>query len=252
MQDISNETRKGDKAKNGATLKLHVSFLKKNNDDKDNKSTLSLVIKQVTPSGLELSRNLGLAREALFFNRLASVIPTRSNSHQGAQIPKVYYAYGDMKGGSKVVLMEDLSHNYIDSGILFGPGNPNNWKRNLHKMLSEAYPDSALPPPSSFVVANQTFLAMAQVHAVFWKDPTLLNPQNEAFLRCADWVQGKNQSTWEGSQGFIQGIWQRLVDQDQLDKVLQWDPLVRAKVAGSTRTPQQQCKHQEPLDLGPW
>jgi hypothetical protein len=61
--------------------------------------------------------------------------------------------------------MEDISDAAIDSGILFGPGNPNNWKRNLPGMLKAAF--SNKPPPTATTVAATTFRAFTAVHATF-------------------------------------------------------------------------------------
>jgi len=105
---------------------------------------MTLVAKQVVPqSGLTSSRQLGLAREAIFYNKLASKIQLSSSTSTSC-IPKIYYSYGDMESGSKVVIMEDLSSNYIDSGILFGKGNPNNWKRDLESIVKKAYPQKMM------------------------------------------------------------------------------------------------------------
>jgi len=104
---------------------------------------MTLVAKQVPQSGLTSSRQLGLAREAIFYNKLASKIQLSSTST--SCIPKIYYSYGDMESGSKVVFMEDLSFNYIDSGVLFGKGNPNNWKRDLESIVKKAYPQNNAP-----------------------------------------------------------------------------------------------------------
>ncbi len=64
VQDISiNTTRKGVAIRNGATLKLQVTF------QSNQSTTLCLVIKQIpADSGRRtLSQQLGLAREALFY-----------------------------------------------------------------------------------------------------------------------------------------------------------------------------------------
>jgi 5-methylthioribose kinase len=100
--DISNDTRKGDEVRNGATLKLSVSFVD------DDSSSLSLVIKQVLNSGLALSQQLGLAREALFSQHLA---PQLENEKGSIIIPKIYYAESNMETGAKIVIMQDLSNN---------------------------------------------------------------------------------------------------------------------------------------------
>jgi Ecdysteroid kinase-like family len=237
VKDISNAGRRGDKAKNGATLLLDLSFDETENactctdgDGEAKTKTTSLVIKQCTPTGLSMSQQLGLAREACFFNQLASRVEFQNleaikdnDSKQGTPcIPKVYYAYGDIQSGNKFVIMEDLSDNYIDSGILFGPGNPNNWNRDLPAKIASAFPE--ISPPSSFQVANETFLAIAQVHATFWKDTNLLNGDYE-WLRGAAWINGQQEASWKASQGLIQGFWKNL--ESTIDDRIKWDPLVK-------------------------
>jgi hypothetical protein len=197
VKDISNDTRKGDKIKNGATLL--VQMISKENNPISNVQTL--VVKQIPSTGLGLSKNLGLAREAIFYNELAPKIKVQSNYDNGNDddddegsnkknisalcVPKIYYATGDMIDGSKIVFMEDLSEGFIDSGILFGPGNPNNWKRDLQAKIEEAYPQSSSSfPPTSFEVANETSLAIAEIHATFWRDSKLLD-EKYSWLRVA-------------------------------------------------------------------
>lgn len=66
VQDISNATRKGATVRFGATLKLTISFVD------SEKHRMSLAIKQIPDAaGRAQSRRLGLAREALFYNKLA-------------------------------------------------------------------------------------------------------------------------------------------------------------------------------------
>lgn len=227
--DISNATRKGERPRDGATLLLTLTF---ENDE----NSKTLVVKQVPSSGLAMSKQLGLAREAFFYNDLAPQVKVGEASSLSSSIapciPKIYYAYGNMEEGSKVVIMEYLSDDgYIDSGILFGPCNPNNWNRNLPEMIGMAYPSPATTaPPTGFEVASETFLAIAEVHATFWKDNKLLEPRKSAYLRGGAWIQGEQEASWEGSQGMIQGIWERLKTNQQLDDRIQWDPLVKKTV----------------------
>lgn len=200
VQDISNSTRTGDVVRNGATLRLFLTYrstspapsanattstTSTDNVDDDSMLPKTLVLKQVAPNGLLQSKQLGLAREAYFYKHVllttddnASATTTTSSPKQHILqpfLPKVYYAHGDMKTGSKFVLMEDFpmpplsqekdkddndndndntmplsssssttttsttsTSYYVDSGILFGPGNPNNWKRNLKQMIQSA------------------------------------------------------------------------------------------------------------------
>lgn len=225
VKDISNEARKGDIAKNGATLLLRVTFQEDGEDTPT--TTTTIVAKQVPQSGLTRSRQLGLAREAIFYHQLASKIQltTSSSDEKNACIPKIYYSYGDMASGSKFVVMENLSNGFVDSGILFGPGNPNNWNRDLKSQVEEAYPRTSAP--STYNVANQTFLAIANVHAKFWRDATLLQDEYD-WLRCSSWINRKDEKSWRASQGLIQGFWGKYnINLKDGNNGIQWDPLVR-------------------------
>jgi hypothetical protein len=187
----------------------------------------NLVIKQVPPCGLQLSAQLGLARESFFFNHLANKVEVETNHDDDGRInqmiiPQVYYSYGEMASGSKIVIMEDLSNNYIDSGILFGPGNPNNWNRDLPAKIAKAYSQSR--PPTTFEVANHSFLAIARVHATFWKDKDLLRDEY-SWLRGSSWIRGDDETTWKASQGFLQGLWNGM--EGKIDSRLEWDPRVK-------------------------
>jgi hypothetical protein len=89
-----------------------------------------------------LSKQLGLAREGIFYSKFGKDL--------GELVPVVYFSFGDMQTGVKVTLMEDLS-SFVDSGrfktiymfflfknnhsSLFGPGNPNNYGRDLQACL---------------------------------------------------------------------------------------------------------------------
>jgi hypothetical protein len=120
--------------------------------------------------------------------------------------------------------MEDLSGGFVDSGILFGPGNPNNWKRNLNSEITAAYTSTV---PTSFEVANQTFLAIANVHATFWRDKELLK-EEYSWLRGSSWIGGNDEASWWASQGMIQTMWENYQrDFNDSDKGILWDPLVR-------------------------
>ncbi len=153
---------------------------------------------------------LALTAAALFYKHLAPVL--------GALVPTVAYAEGDMETGDKRVIMEDLS-SYVDSGALFGPGNPNNWARDLRTFEERA------GAPSPAAVALATFRAYAQMHAKYWRDEKLLGLP---WLRGAEWARGQNRRAWEDSQGYAQRQWQRATESFG---VREWfDPLVLAAV----------------------
>jgi len=211
VQDISNQTRQGATVRDGATLKLTLEM--------DGSSFMSLIVKQVPPSGQPLSQQLGLAREALFYQQLAGDLPDKS-------VPKIYYAAGDMKSGTKVVIMEDLSLGSIDSGVLFGPGNPNNWNRDCESLAKRA------GNPSSRQVALVTFRVMARIHAVYWRRNSLLEPDKN-WLRGQAWLQGQGRESWEASQQIVRNCWKQCqqAEGSTSQGIIQWDPQVKSAAA---------------------
>lgn len=224
VKDISNQGRLGESPRDGATLKLTVTL-------EDSPEPLSLVVKQVPPKGRPTSQMLGLAREAFFYNQLAPDV--KSSDPQQSIIPKILYAHGDMKSGAKVVVMEDLSQSAVDSGVFFGPGNPNNWKRDLPAMAARAGPNV----PTAAKVAKRTFVELAQVHAAFWCRTDLLDAQKYDWMRGHAWLKGEGKESWEASQGMLSKFWnaylEREKDEANKDKLLDWDPVVRAAVEKS-------------------
>lgn len=242
--DISNANRKGQKNNDGATLRLSVTM----SDD----TTTSLIIKQsIMKDQLTLSKKLGLSREALFYNQLKSPQeqekqgkPFSEENHVltllNESIPNIYYSYGDYyKTGEKCIIMEDLNdnqqdqslqNNCIDSGILFGKGNPNNWKRNIPELIKKAFsqsPHNIQHVPSSKEVALVTFCEIAKIHATYWKNDGLLT-NDKTWLRGQEWLQGKGKGSWESSQHIVRSLWKKYLDSNV--EVIQWDSTVRSFV----------------------
>ncbi len=226
VKDISNQGRLGSKPRDGATLLL---TLQDDNSETTTATTEQLVIKQIPKDGIALSRQLGLAREALFYKTLAPTLMDKS----GSGIPQIFYAYGNMETGEKVIVMEALpSPQWLDSGIFFGPGNPNNWKRDLQENIKVAYgvlDETSPSPPSSFLVAKTTFVAIAKTHASFWKQSSLLDPTND-WLRGQKWLQGQGKDSWEASQELIRGMWNKYTSSADETPSIDWNPIVRATV----------------------
>jgi hypothetical protein len=182
----------------------------------------ALVLKQLAssedgtplPQRIQLSKGLGLAREGLFYKHLAPAL--------GSLVPTVVYAAGDMASGYKAVIMEDLS-SFVDSGALFGPGNPNNWQRDLR-----AYEERA-GEPSAATVASVTFRAYARLHAKYWREAKLLEM---SWLRGAEWTRGHNRAAWDDSQNYALSQWRQAKEKHS---VQDWfDPLVFAATEKAT------------------
>ena len=213
--DISNENRKASKTKDSTTLRLAIVL----EDATKSNSNLSLIMKQATDQALALSHHLGLAREAIFYKEFAHELPKESS-------PKIYYSFGDFSTGRKCIIMEDL-HDAIDSGVLFGPGNPNNWKRDLVQLSAKA----GDPPPSSKQVALVTFREIAKIHATYWNNADLLM-SDKVWLRGQEWLQGKGRAKWEASQNLACNFWKKYVEMESRDgkPLIEWDRNVRASV----------------------
>ena len=174
----------------------------------------TVIVKQTTEARLGMSRMLGLAREALFYSRFC----VESQESMGSILPRVYFSQGDMATGEKRTIMEDLGDGWIDSGILFGPGNPNNWERDLATLAKQA----GDPVPTAAHVASVSFRAYAKLHATYWgKGESVLNVD---FLRGSDWLLGQGQESFEGSQSLAKGMWAKR------SKSLTIDPLIEATI----------------------
>lgn len=290
--DVSNANRKGKKNNDGATLRLSVTMLGDHKEEEEEFSkdhhrpwceanlvrsshckslnrNLSLIIKQTTEKNqLTLSKKLGLAREALFYNQLV-LRQQQDQQEEGEQsyeqhqilpitkmesIPNIYYSYGDFYNtGEKCIIMEDMNdnntttitmkqhqeqghrlQNCIDSGILFGKGNPNNWERNIPDLIEKAF-SHKIPVPSGKEVALTTFREIAKIHATYWKNDTLLLTNDKIWLRGQEWLQGKGRESWELSQEIVCTLWKKYLDSEvELNHhgchLIQWDPIVRTFV----------------------
>lgn len=253
VQDITTNPGRlgGSIPRNGGTLLLQLesSLSSASHQDKEKDDSLpcdELVLKQIIPEhGADLSKRLGLAREALFYAKLAPRLYQNENI-----LPRIYYAHGNMDTGEKCLVMESLA-SWVDSGIFFKPrtgdskgnkpfwGNPNNWSRDLDCLLANAYGQPQPPQPSNIpttkVVAQSTFVAAAAVHAAYWRDQSLLEASND-WLRAHAWIQGRGKESWEASQSLIQTIWNDYTssrigsDGGDGGRDVSWNPVVRQAV----------------------
>ncbi|CAJ1354047.1 unnamed protein product, partial [Effrenium voratum] len=177
-------------------VRLHLSF--------GDGSSSSMVYKRVREGGHGMSGDLGLAREACFYQELAE-----STALAGV-LPKIFFAQGDLTTGEKHIIMEDLRG--VQSGYFFGPYSPLNWGKDLEK-ATEGFPLSALQ------VAKLAARQAAKLHGSFWKR----RPSEDcAWLRGQKWVEGGDRELWEAYQARCRSAW------DRVDfGASQWDPLLR-------------------------
>jgi hypothetical protein len=243
--DKSNQTRKRDRVCEGATLALTVTL----QTEGAKRQSLPLMIKQVSEEGLSTSQTLGLAREALCYQTISNSLDkeqqkdSRDKLRLNQFIPTVYYAHGDMSTGHKIIIMDDLSSQAVDSAVFFAPtrqqqeagwpGNPNLWTRR-HEIMTAIHNQSQSPPQSAAslhissqaTVARVTFQAMARIHAHYWRRADLLLTSDKTWLRGHAWLQGRDQDSWHAAQAMIQNVYQTKAS--TLESVLEWDPLVLA------------------------
>jgi Ecdysteroid kinase-like family len=238
VEDRSNANRTRDRLCDCATLLLTLTLRGEGTDEKledDDESpevatqTVTLILKQVPAVSRSFSLRLGLAREGIAYDQLGLE----------ASCPKVHYAYGNMRTGDKVVILEHL-HGAIDSAAFFGPASPHNWKKDLAAMTSQA------PGVSAVDVTRMTFVAIAKIHAQHWRNLELLR-DDKTWLRGQEWLQGKNRESWETSQGLCKTSWET----SDLNLIV-WDANLRAcmekVIGGISWEAQQQRLHRD----GPW
>lgn len=170
-----------------------------------------LVHKRHDADKRDMNKQLGLAREALFYKAFSS------NETLGSILPKVWHAEGDMSTGEKTIIMQDLG-DAIQSGYFFGPVSPHNWDKDLlQKTRGLSAKISALD------VAKVAARAAAEVHASFFRDIELAK-DGFSWLRGSRWISGEGQALWEAYQGQSRAAWESL---DFANSGVAWDPFLR-------------------------
>lgn len=168
----------------------------------DNQTKLVLILKTVFPSRLPVSKELGLARESLFYEQ------TNDFPILQSCIPKVYYTYGSMETGEKFILLEYLS-NCVQVGYLCGPGSPLNWNKDIDELTISArnhYPmfdEEAL----LYNITLQIFRLAANIHGTYWEDKNLLHSLD--WLRGRQWILQEDQESWNRSQNHALELWNK-------------------------------------------
>jgi len=179
-------------------------------------TTLTVVKKTTFETTIGRSIALGLAREGLFYDKFApqilSVCPNI--------LPRVYHSSGDMATGQKLILLEDLSElNAVQAGYFFGPGSPHNWGKDLDQ-ITAPYKSNAVN------VTRAAFKIASKIHGMYWKDNTLLTPDN-SWLRGSAWMQGTGETPFLEAQKQGSDMWAKTVQAiDDGTTAIKWDPLV--------------------------
>ena len=172
-------------------------------------TTESFVYKRHDADKIGMSKMLGLAREALFYEAFAS------DERLQPMLPQVLHTKGDLSTGEKEIIMQDLSEG-IQSGYFFGPGSPHNWDKDL---LEKTRGLSARV--SALDVAKVAAQAAGRLHGVFFRDASL---STHPWIRGAGWVSGEGEELWESYQAQCRNAWAS-VDFDAPG--VAWDPFLR-------------------------
>jgi hypothetical protein len=209
VADLTIVDMSGTGGQSGAIMKKLVL---KFEDDSD----LSVILKSTAEAGQPFAKSLGLSRECFFYDMLG---PTLSN----VRLPEVYFAYGSMETGEKVILLENLSE-CIQSGYFFGPWSCINWGKDL-KALCASAPEGLGPED----MARKSFLMAANMHAKYWNDPSLLT---HGWLRMARYARGEDRAVWEGAHKVATDAWAKVREPTNSAK-FKWDEYLVSVVESS-------------------
>eukprot|EP00928_Gymnodinium_smaydae_P044690 TRINITY_DN2980_c0_g3_i1.p1 TRINITY_DN2980_c0_g3~~TRINITY_DN2980_c0_g3_i1.p1 ORF type:complete len:414 (-),score=57.02 TRINITY_DN2980_c0_g3_i1:95-1336(-) len=223
----------------GEFFLLDVTFRGDDGERGSEEQHVSLALKTTNATGpgkMEVARSLGTPREGLFYAELAPQLAASG-------IPKAWYAHGDLNTGEKLVLMECLN-DAVPCGVFFGAGNPNNWG------IKEKLADMSRGNPTMQDISKCAFGLYAKMHARFWKDEDLLNKH---WLRGSEWLQGRNEDSWQAAQQLALDAWaeqKALLERDAPD-CIKWDKHVVACLDRSLSGVSWK-RFQDDLESRPW
>ncbi|KAJ3021797.1 UNVERIFIED_CONTAM: hypothetical protein HDU68_009440 [Siphonaria sp. JEL0065] len=155
----------------------------------------SFIVKSLAAE--DRSRTLQLAREALFYSEFANVLEDASWT------AKVYFTDGDMETGRKLIVLEDLSRDYVQSGYYFGNCSPHNWSKDLEGVTGVGSIKERQKLTKHITL--HAFKLAATIHSRFWKPRTAVI--EHCWLRGVDWMQGKGQAEWTQHQQAALAYW---------------------------------------------
>lgn len=169
-----------------------------------------LVVKSTRPRyrSVLLGLSTGSSREAFFYRHFGFRDRSRSDRPSFRDIlPQVVYAEGCSISGELLILLDDLSSSTILGSHILG---------------NQCW--GAVDIPKEFqvdpvVFLETVFLGIADVHAAYWRDVSLL--RLGSWMKHADWLLGKDRATWE------------LAVQSAIDK---WKLIKKALASGKIKT----------------
>jgi len=151
---------------------------------------------------------LGLAREALFYSRMADGVLECA--------PAVYHAYGNMSTGRKQVLFEDLGSSALQCGYFFGHGSPHNQGKDLVVLTG------LLPEVDCKYITIEAFKALAKIHGSYLLSPDLAKHE---WLRCSSYLRGDGEDNFYSVHKVAQDAWSSVLSGMPASSVA-WDDAV--------------------------
>jgi len=159
-------------------VRLSYSTSSRSSSSSNQEGPATLILKR-SNGALRERRSLILGgghREAKFYgDTIARRLPA-------GLLPRVFFAWSSPLLGEFVVLMEDLLARDV-TGVNMVFGNQV-W----------GVPRPVKPPRDSIRVLEAMFLKSAEMHAAFWRDPSLLK---RSWLKGAPWYGGRERAAWE-------------------------------------------------------
>ncbi|KAL6073840.1 APH domain-containing protein [Balamuthia mandrillaris] len=222
---------------NGSMFRLHLTWADDGSTSSDNvpeSPTLrphSFVVKTLAPDFTKRLSSilLGSAREAHFYHGFASYQAPRALGSVSecaavrSVVPRIYHAEGSYFTGDYVLVMEDLSHreaclgSHVLGNQCWGP------VKNFPKLLQTE--------EVGVQMLEEVFVAMADVHAAFWRDEKLLE---HSWLKAADWLKGRDRARWELAVEGMRRKWRTLLESIQQKKTsVKWSETVIRSIEDS-------------------
>jgi hypothetical protein len=192
IESCTLESMKGAGGNSGVMNRLMVTY--------NNGLTTSYILK-VNSERTEQAAALGLPREALFYEQFAPKIQNI--------VPRTLYSEGNMKAGTKAIVLEDLSvlnrdgYDYAQLGLYFTAHSPLNWEKAQKGEMDPLM----LSGDKIEELMSKAFECGADLHATYWNDAAMAQDKDLDWLRGHDWYRGEGKDTWQASQSLVHNIW---------------------------------------------
>lgn len=192
---------------NSYMRKLQLTFL--------NDESCIVIVKYNAPS--VRGKDLGTPRESHFYQLFIEKM-----QFFDIKTPEVYYTYGDMLTGEKLLILKYLKDS-TQSGYFFGSNSPLNWNKDLDA-ITQSITNEIIKYNSLYTydylakhIAYKAMQAAAQMHAYYWRNHVLLTADYN-WLRGIEWYScfksdsttSDESTTWINAQKTCVNVWKSL------------------------------------------